>query len=190
MYKCTLHFFVGDNPTSAGNQQERLIKLGWVLGFVDGEGCFCIGFVQQPNRNNRIGYKTGIQVAHEFAVTQGSKSISCLHELQTFFGIGQVIINKRYDNHKEHLYRFVVRKRADLLSNIIPFFRSHPMHSAKQQDFEKFAICIDMIAKGKHLSTEGLIQIIEIAQTMNRQKPRHELIRILRDQTPNIQEIG
>ena len=114
---------ISENPTSAGNQQERLIKLGWVIGFVDGEGCFSIGFIRQPDRINRKGYRTGYQVAHEFAVTQGAKSISCLHELHGFFGVGQVIINNRYDNHKEHLYRYVVRRRKDLLEVVIPFFR-------------------------------------------------------------------
>jgi hypothetical protein len=73
----------GDNVTSAENQQERLIEFrGWVIGFVDGEGCFSIGFVRQPSRPGRSGYKTGFQVAHEFAVTQGEQSISCLHELR------------------------------------------------------------------------------------------------------------
>ncbi len=43
----------------ADNQQERLIKLGWVIGFVDGEGCFSIGFIRQPNRLKRKGYTTG-----------------------------------------------------------------------------------------------------------------------------------
>ena len=63
---------MSDNPTSAGDQQERLIQRGWVIGFVDGEGCFSIGFVRQPDRTGRRGYKTGYQVAHEFAVTQGA----------------------------------------------------------------------------------------------------------------------
>jgi hypothetical protein len=30
----------GDNPSSAENQQERLKTTGWIVGFVDGEGCF------------------------------------------------------------------------------------------------------------------------------------------------------
>src|SRR5215468_5735324 len=104
----------GDNVMGADNQQERLIQLGWVTGFVDGEGCFSIGFIRQPDRERRKGYRTGYQVSHEFAVTQGASSIACLHELHEFFGVGQVLINTRYDNHKEHLYRFVVRKRSDL----------------------------------------------------------------------------
>ena len=181
---------ISENPTSAGNQQERLIMRGWVIGFVDGEGCFSIGFIRQPDRINRKGYKTGYQVAHEFAVTQGAKSISCLHELHEFFGVGQVIVNNRYDNHKEHLYRYVVRKRKDLLEVVIPFFRQNPMHSSKQKDFEKFAQCVELIESGRHLTPPGLIEIIEIAQTMNRQKPRNELIRILRDHMPDFQDIG
>ena len=187
-----------ENSDGAENQQERLIELrGWVIGFVDGEGCFSIGFVRQPNRTNRKGYKTGYQVAHEFAVTQGAQSVSCLHELKEFFGVGQVIANRRYDNHREHLFRYVVRGRAELLSGraellsvVIPFFRRHPMRSSKQQNFEKFARCVELIASDRHLSPDGLIEIAEIAQTMNRKKPRHDLIRILRGHTPDIRDIG
>ena len=179
-----------DNALGAGNQQERLILRGWVIGFVDGEGCFSIGFIRQPNREGRKGYRTGYQVAHEFAVTQGAKSVSRLQELREFFGVGQVVINTRYDNHKEHLYRYVVRKRKDLLEVIIPFFRQNLMHSSKQRDFEKFAQCVELIESGHHLTRDGLIEIAEVAQTMNRQKPRNELIRILRDYTPDLQDTG
>jgi hypothetical protein len=60
-----------DNLDGAGNQQERLVELGgWVVGFVDGEGCFSIGFVRQPDRAGRVGYRTGYQVIHQFVVTQ------------------------------------------------------------------------------------------------------------------------
>lgn len=179
-----------ENPDGAENQQERLIRLGWVIGFVDGEGCFSIGFVRQNGGPGRSGYKTGYQVAHEFAVTQGAQSVSCLDALVDFFRVGQVIANRRYDNHREHLYRYVVRRRMDLIDVIIPFFRKHPMRSSKQRNFVKFARCVEMIEAGHHLSFEGLADIAEIAQTMNRQKPRTELIRILRGHTPNIQDTG
>ncbi len=98
--------------------------------------------------------------------------------------------NRRYDGHREHLYRYVVRKRADLRARIIPFFEQHPLRSSKQANFEKFVRCVEMIHRGRHLSSEGLVAIAEIAQTMNRQKPRHDLIRILRGHTPNIRDIG
>ena len=50
-----------DNVTGADNQQERLIEhRGWVIGFVDGEGCFSIGFVRQSSRPDRSGYMTRV----------------------------------------------------------------------------------------------------------------------------------
>ena len=180
-----------DKVTSAENQQERLIEFrGWVVGFVDGEGCFSIGFVRQQRRADRSGYKTGYQVTHEFVVTQGERSLACLHELREFFGVGQVIINNRYDNHREHLYRYVVRRRTDLLETVIPFFQRHPLRSSKREDFEKFVRCVELVVGGSNRTPAGLIEIAEIAQTMNRRKPRHDLIRILRGHTPDIQDTG
>ena len=177
-----------DNALGADNQQERLI--GWITGFVDGEGCFSIGLVRQPDRDGRKGYKTGYQVSHEFAVTQGAKSIAVLRALHEFFGVGQVLINTRHDNHKEHLHRYVVRRRRDLLEVTIPFFRKYPLRTSKSSDFEKFARCVELIEEGRHKTSRGLADLLEIVQTMNRQKSRDELIRILRDHTPDIRDIG
>jgi hypothetical protein len=186
-----LDVYHGDNVSGAENQQERLIqRRGWVIGFVDGEGCFSIGFVQQRDRAGRKGYRAGYQVFHRFVVTQGAKSVGCLEELRDFFGVGRLFLNQRHDNHKEHLCQYLVGKRSELMETIIPFFRQFPLQSAKQADFEKFARCVELTSSGLHLTPQGLIQIAEIAQTMNRRKPRHELIRILRGHTPNIQDTG
>jgi LAGLIDADG endonuclease len=174
-----------DNATGADNQQERLIRVGWVIGYVDGEGCFSIGFVRQPDRPGRKGYKSGYQVVHRFVVTQGIKSLSSLEALQEFFGTGRIVINKRHDNHKEHLAQYIVNARADLLEKIIPFFEQYPLRTAKQQDFQKFTECMRRIARFEHTTKLGIVEIAQIVQTMNRQKPRATLIRILRDYTPD-----
>jgi hypothetical protein len=174
-----------ENPRSADNQQERLITTGWVIGFVDGEGCFSLCPVRQQDRLGRKGYKTGVQVQHEFVVTQGARSIGCLHELKQFFGVGQVIPNHRTDNHRDVMYRYVVRKRSDLLDTVIPFFQLYPLRTSKRSDFECFAKCVEAMGEGLHLTPGGLADILELIQTMNHQKPRTDLIRILRDFTPN-----
>ncbi len=179
-----------DNPTGADNQQERLVRRGWVIGFVDGEGCFSIGFIRQQDRVGRKGYRTGYQVTHRFVVTQGEKSVGCLEDLKQFFGVGRVSVNQRHDNHHEHLCQYIVNKRSDLVSTVIPFFREYPLRTSKRFDFEKFARCLELIDADRHRTTDGLIEIAEIAQTMNRQKPRDELIRILRDHTPDVRDIG
>ncbi len=175
-----------DNSSAAENQQERLIKkIGWITGFVDGEGCFSIHFVRQPHRLRRRGYKTGYQVAHEFAVTQGAKSIECLYMLKRFFGVGNVYLNRRHDNHKEDLYRFSVARRDDLIETIIPFFQRHTLRTAKQSDFEKFVKCVELMRQEWHLTVSGLLEIAAITETMNHCKPRADMIRILRDFTPD-----
>ena len=177
-----------NNASSADNQQERLMMIGWVVGFVDGEGCFSINFVKQPDRKekNRIhrGYKTGVQIAYEFAVTQGISSLDCLKELHDFFGVGALYINKRYDNHKEHLYRYTVRKRDDLMKVIIPFFEKHTLKTSKKKNFELFAKSMREIEKGTHLTNDGIIKIIKLSEQMNHKKSKAHIIRILRNQTP------
>jgi hypothetical protein len=179
-----------DNPIGAENQQERLISTGWVIGFVDGEGCFSIGFVRQPHRKERRGYATGYQVAHSFVVVQGARSVSSLEELRDFFGVGSVRINRRYDNHKEHLYRYTVTRRADLLEIVIPFFARHPLRTSKREDFEAFARCLEICRSGRHLTRDGLIEIARTTESMNHKKPRTKLIRILRGHTPDTLDRG
>jgi hypothetical protein len=174
-----------DNPDSADNQQERLIRTGWVVGFVDGEGCFSIGFVKQPNRVSRRGYRTGYQVFHRFIVTQGEGSLASLEELREFFGVGRIYRNRRHDNHKAHLCQYHVSRREHLVETIIPFFWDHNLRTSKHQDFLKFARCMELVSSGAHLTIRGLIEIAEIAETMNHRKSRRDLIRILRGHTPD-----
>ena len=179
-----------DNPVGADNQQERLIQLGWVIGFVDGEGCFSISFVRQQDGVGRRGYKLGYQVAARFVVSQGARSVAALEELEEFFQVGKVYGNHRHDNHREHMHQYVVSDRWDLLETVVPFFERFPLRSAKREDFTKFAHVLRMMDAGLHLTPQGLVEIAEITETMNRQKPRAELIRILRGHTPNIQGTG
>ena len=176
--------------SGAENQQERLIQLGWVTGFVDGEGCFSIGFVRQSDRARRRGYKAGFQVSHRFVVTQGVSGRAALEELQDFFGVGRIYTFARHDNHREHLGQFIVNRREDLLESIIPFFNTHSLRTAKQRDFEKFARCMEIVASGQHRQAAGLIKVAEIAETMNRKTSRRALIRILRGHTPEVQDTG
>ena len=173
--------------TRAENQQERLIKIGWIVGFVDGEGCFSLGFVKQSDKKEehrtRKGYKTGYQVSYEFAVTQGESSLQSLQTLKDSFGVGALYPNIRYDNHKENLYRYVVRKREDIIRVIIPFFQKYPLRTAKRKNFELFVKGMEEVEKGNHLNTRGIIRIAQICQRMNHKRDKTELIRILRNQT-------
>ena len=153
-----------ENPSGAVNQQERLGFEQWVVGFVDGEGCFSISVVKNS------GCRLGWQVQHEFSVTQAEPSRPALEELIEFFGCGSIIENNRSDNHHYRLMRYAVKRRSDLVDLIIPFFEEHPLRTAKQHDFESFCAVISMMKRDLHLTREGLEQIARITETMHRKQ--------------------
>ena len=127
----------------------------WVVGFVHGEGTFYVGINPQPEMS------TGYQVLPEFRVVQHVRDIQVLYALKRFFRCGVV---RR--NHGER-YELRIRKLS-CLQEIVAFFEKHPLKTKKQVDFKKFAKVIRRMSEKRHLTQEGLIEIIEIAATMNR----------------------
>jgi len=168
-----------ENRSGADNQQERLNLCGWIVGFVDGEGCFSCPIYRNPRT------KLGWQVQPTFAVVQACSSRVVLEDLVHHFGCGKVYVNHRHDNHREDLCRYVVVRFADLRDVIIPFFKENPLRTSKRENFEKFAEIVDLMVMRRHLTVSGLIEIAEISQTMNHRKPS-AVLRILRDHTPTI----
>jgi LAGLIDADG endonuclease len=158
-----------ENPSGADNQQERPGFAQWVVGFVDGEGCFSVPIFR--NRTCRLGW----QVQPAFTVVQGEKSVEVLSLLKRFFGCGQVGRNDRHDDHREAMHLYTVRALGDLELHIIPFFEEHQLLTAKAVDFKKFATVVGMMRTGIHLERGGLAQIAAIAETMNRRKPSRYL---------------
>jgi hypothetical protein len=168
-----------DNPSSADNQQERLFTNGWLVGFVDGEGCFSCPIFR--NGSMTLGW----QVQPSFVVVQGASSRDVLEGMARFFGCGRLSVNRRCDNHREDLYRYYVSRFGDLRDVIVPFFQENPLRTAKRDNFAKFAEVIRLMDLRVHLTVPGLIEIAEIAQTMNFRRPS-EVLRILRDHTPTL----
>ncbi len=159
------HFTLSENQFRADNQQGRL-NPWWIVGFVDGEGCFSVSIFR--NNTTKLGY----QVFPEFVVTQGAKSLSVLEDLQAFFECGKIYENRRTDNHRENLYRYCVRSLVDIATKIVPFFEEYPLLTAKNNDFRVFCQVVGLIQKKQHLSQNGIEQIRTLAANMNRRKPR------------------
>lgn len=143
-----------DNPSGADNQQERL-SADWVVGFVDGEGCFFVGINRQPSM------KIGWQVLPEFRVVQHERDVAILERLQEFFGSGQVTVN--HGDRKELRIRGLQQ-----LTEVVRFFKQHPLRTVKRASFECFAEVIGLMQQGDHLTEEGLARIRQIISRMNR----------------------
>lgn len=148
------------------NQQERLKNAYWISGFTDGEGCFTISCINNPTT------RFGKQIFPEFVITQGAKSLKTLQEIQNYFGCGSIVINKRYDNHHEDLYRFCVRSIKELEGKIIPFFEKFPLKTYKHNDFLIFKKVVNQMSLKKHLKENGFKRVLKLLGTMNRKKMR------------------
>ena len=145
-------------------RQERSEIAHWIVGFTDGEGCFSVSMFK--NSTSKFGW----QVFPEFVITQGAKSLPALKLFESYFGCGRIFMNKRYDNHHEHLYRYCVRSVEDLEALILPFFRMYPLKTAKQKDFILFAEIVRLVSERKHLSEKGLALVARKIEHMNRKK--------------------
>ena len=154
------------NALGADNQQERLEMANWISGFTDGEGCFVISVIR--NSTTRFGK----QIFPEFVITQGAKSLSALETIKKFFRCGSIVLNKRYDNHNEHLYRYCVRSISELNEKIVPFFDKFPLRTYKRKDFTLFKKVIKMMSRKQHLEERGWNTILEFASKTNRRKNR------------------
>jgi hypothetical protein len=152
------------NASSADNQQERLKNIGWIVGYVDGEGCFSVSFFR--NKTTKFGW----QVFPEFVVTQGEKSKKSLEILLKFFKCGKIFLNRRYDNHNENIYRYCVRTKKDLSEIIIPFFKQNQLKTAKKEDLKIFAKIVGMMNEKKHSKFTGMKKIAKMIEKMNRKK--------------------
>ena len=131
------------------------LEAQWIVGFVDGEGCFHVGI------NPHIEMTNGFQVLPEFTVVQHKRDVQILHALKAHFGCGVVRVN-----HADRMaYR--VRGQEHLLERIIPFFMQHPLKTKKNVDFLKFRDCLLLMEKGAHLTTDGIADIRKIAGGMN-----------------------
>ena len=140
--------------------RPQKLEAQWVVGFVDGEGCFFVGINPHPEMS------LGFQVLPEFTVVQHRRDIQLLYALKGFFGCGVV-----RTNHAERM-AFRVRGLDQLNERVVPFFEQHSLRSKKKIDFLKFRKILQLMNKGEHLNAEGLTEIRAIASSMNTSRER------------------
>ena len=109
--------------------------------------------------------------------------MKALEVLRDYFRCGRINANLRRDNHREPLYRYIVRRFVDLDEIIVPFFQEYRLLTAKRENFERFVEVLELMKQRRHLTIGGLLEIASIVETMNHRKPS-SVRRILRDHTP------
>ena len=126
----------------------------WVVGFVDGEGCFRVSL--NPSDETPVGY----EVLPEFVVFQHERDTQILHALKRFFGAGVI------RRESEETACLQIRK-LECLRKVCEFFAKRPLKTKKNVDCFKFRRILRLMTEKRHLEKDGLVEIVEIALAMN-----------------------
>jgi hypothetical protein len=154
-----------DNPTSGDNQQETVVPRleldpMWIVGFVDGEGCFSVSV----HRNPHVRSTPGWQLQAAFQVYQHERHRAVLEELARFFRVGRI----RPKGPASHVLTYSVWATSELTEAIVPFFERNPL-IVKRDDFCKFARIVRSLQQKEHLTAGGFEQLVRLAFSMNDQ---------------------
>src|SRR3989338_10921057 len=152
---------MSDNFSGADNQQESLHttfslqEFGYYLaGFTDGEGSFNISF------RIREDYKFPWKVSACFNISQRDPVILALFKSHLKCGT----MRQRSDG----VWYYEVNTLRAITDNVIPFFERFSFLSAKKKrDFSKFKQIVELIKQGKHLTHDGVEEILKIRVEMN-----------------------
>ena len=153
-------------PDVGGPHDTQKLSADWIVGFIDGEGCFHIGISKHPQ------VKFQHQILPELTVVQHKRDIALLHRIRSTMRCGVV-----RQNHGDR-YCWRVRNIKNLAEIIVPFFETHSLKSKKSIEFHKFAKVVRMMQDKKHLTEEGFQRIVKLASEMNRGKDRNVRIKI------------
>ena len=128
----------------------------YISGFVDGEGCFYVSF--QPSKRHRFGW----EVRPSFSVSQNADRAELLYIIQERWGCGFI-----RPDRSDKTVKFEVRNVRDLVEKVLPHFKTYPLLSSKQADFERFARICELVSDDRHLELEGFEEIVRLAMEMN-----------------------
>jgi len=126
----------------------------FITGFCDAFSCFSLNILKNPLYN--LGWKINLV----FSIHLHSKDIDILYLIQKFFGVGNITL-------QGNSAMFQVTKLGDLV-NILDHFNLYPLLTQKYADFLLFKKAFDIIKDKKHLTIEGLHDLISIRASLNK----------------------
>jgi hypothetical protein len=135
--------------------KERYLRY-YILGFVDGEGCFSVSLKRQDT--TRFGWA----IDPVFHVTQHVRHRAVLEMIQQAMNCGRIIEKPGQPD----TLQFLVDNRRQLNEKVIPFFDRYNL-LVKKGDFDLFRMVVIGLEKKEHTKLDGFIKLVKLAFRMN-----------------------
>jgi len=134
----------------------------FITGFCDAESSFVLSIYKKTT------CKTGWQVQPTFAIHIHKKDEVLLKRIQSYFnGVGKWV------DHSHDSVVYSVNSLNDIINVIIPHFDKYPLLTQKFADYQLFKAAVLLMKDKKHLTLDGLQEIINIRASMNRGLPQN-----------------
>jgi hypothetical protein len=137
--------------------KSTLINPFFITGLTDGEGSFMISVKKS------LAYRQHWKVQALFVITLHKKDLELLKRIQSFFGgIGSI------DRKGEDILQFRIFSIEQITNIIIPHFDKYQLLTQKKADFELFKLVVKIMNQKRHLTQEGLEEIVNFKASMNK----------------------
>jgi len=125
-----------------------------LAGFADADGCYFISIYDSPKS------KLGKAVQLSFILTQHLRDEQLMKGLIEYLNCGKFKVRKDACD-------LTVVSIKDINEKIIPFFTKYNLHGIKNLNFIDFSKAAKIMETKKHLTQEGLNEIVKIKSNMN-----------------------
>lgn len=167
-YKKSAEAIVPDTPSGKGQTYSaKELNPVYIAGFVDGEGCFCLGL----SRHATLKRKIDIQPMFEIELREDDREI--LERIQATIGCGSLyeLRYKRYDWAPHAKYK--VGSVKDLCNYVIPFFDRYQLQGKKRLVYKLFRKACLLIRDKRHLTDEGFQEILQLREQIRAFSKKH-----------------
>ena len=172
-----------------------MLSKDYILGFVEGGGCFSIAIGKNIDRRERkVGRKNNIKnpylftVRPSFRITNSASNRKVLEEIKETLGFGQIYTQERNNNRSQTVAYFYTKSVAEC-QKAKEFFSGLEFRTTKGKDFALWCQGLELIQQGKHLKKEGLLEVCRLRDQMNfrptKNKWSTEEIKRILDEKPN-----
>jgi hypothetical protein len=139
----------------------------YIVGFVDGEGCFCVSIAKHKTLKRKV------EVRAEFEIELRADDGPILKRLQYTLGCGKLYkLNYERYGWQPHL-KFKVSNVKELSEIIIPFFDKHRLQAKKGYVYSIFRKIVLMMKDKSHLTEKGFTEIVSLREKMRAYSKKH-----------------
>jgi len=140
----------------------------WLLGFIEGDGCFTLGITKGNGRYTSLKISPRISIAQK----EDMEVIIKIKEFLMKFDITSSICVK---NNRGKYYSLTIGDSSAM--RCIKYLDKLTFNSKKYKDYLKWKECCKLIKNKEHYTKKGILKIIDIFETMNLSKNKQKLLK-------------